>query len=96
MKTGDPRAIYRRCEDLVVCDLDGGSALLDLNTSTYFKLNGTASFIWEKLGDRPMSADMLAEELIQVYDVDKAVCLPDIQNVLAELTTAKLVTTDQS
>ena len=84
--------MYRRCEDLVVCDLDGGSALLDLNTSTYFKLNSTASFIWDRLGDRPMDADMLAEELIQVYDVEKAVCLPDIQFVLNELTTAKLIT----
>lgn len=92
MQSGDPSAMYRRCEDLVVCDLDDGSALLDLNTSTYFKLNGTASFIWEKLGDRPMTADMLADELIQVYDVEKAVCLPDIQNVLQELATAKLVT----
>ncbi|WP_191229088.1 PqqD family protein [Aurantiacibacter xanthus] len=84
--------MYRRCEDLVVCDLDGGSALLDLNTSTYFKLNGTASFIWEKLGDQPMDADMLAEELIKVYDVEKAVCLPDIQYVLNELATANLIT----
>ncbi len=84
--------MYRRCEDLVVCDLDGGSALLDLNTSTYFKLNSTASFIWEKLGDRPMDADMIAEEMIQVYDVDKAVCLPDIQNVLKDLAMAKLIT----
>ena len=75
----------------MVCDLDGGSALLDLNTSTYFKLNGTASFIWEKLGERPMNADMLADELIQVYDVDKAVCLPDIQSVLEELASAKLI-----
>ena len=83
--------MYRRCEDLVACDLDGGAALLDLNTSTYFKLNGTASFIWEKLGERPMNADMLADELIQVYDVDKAVCLPDIQNVLQELASAKLI-----
>ncbi|MEN7538000.1 PqqD family protein [Aurantiacibacter flavus] len=92
MKSGGSRAKYRRCEDLVVCDLDGGSALLDLNTSTYFKLNSTASFIWEKLGDGPMSADMLADELIQVYDVEKAVCLPDIQDVLEDLARAKLVT----
>lgn len=87
---GDIKA-FVRSEDVVSCELEGGSALLDLRSSTYFRLNETANFLWEQLGDASLSADELADRISQTYSVSKAECLPDVLAVLAELQDSKLV-----
>ena len=85
---------FGRSEDVVVCELQGGSALLDLHSSTYFRLNDTASFIWEQLGEGALSADALADKLIEVYEVEKETCLPHITHILDEFHKAKLITAE--
>ena len=81
----------KRCEDVVVCEIDGGSALLDLNSSTYFRLNGTGAFVWEALDGEPVSADAIADAMIAVYDVDRSRCLQDVAAILASFDKAGLI-----
>ena len=85
-------SVYARAEDVVSCELEGGSALLDLNSSMYFRLNDTAHFVWEALGDKPLSPDQIADALVEHYTVEKEDCLPDVLAILTELKSARLIT----
>lgn len=80
-----------RAEDIVSCDLGSGSALLNLQTSNYFRLNDTAHFIWEQLESGGKSAQQLAEQIEETYEVSKAECLPDVIALLAEMQSANLL-----
>ena len=82
---------FKRCNDVVVCEIDGGSALLDLNSSTYFRLNATGSLVWEALDGVPVSASDIADTMIETFDVDRARCLPDIVAILAAFDKAGLI-----
>lgn len=86
-----PDAVFLRSEDVVFCELEGGSALLDLRSSTYFRLNETANFIWERLGDSGKSADEIADKVVETYSVEKEECLPDVLAILTEMHNAKLI-----
>ena len=88
---GNSTIIFEALEDVVVCELDGGSALLDLNSSKYFRLNSTGSFVWEILQTGPVTAEQVAEKLTAQYDVALEVCLPDVVKILKSFSSAKLV-----
>ncbi len=79
--------------DVVACDIEGGRALLDLQSSKYYKLNSTASFLWNAIGERA-SVDRLCERLLENYDVDTEHCLPDVIAILQSFEKAGLVSRD--
>ncbi|MEM7688740.1 MAG: PqqD family protein [Pseudomonadota bacterium] len=83
--------LFMRAEDVVSCDLEGGSALLDLNSSNYFRLNDTANFIWGKLGEAPQSSGQLAASIAMAFDTTADECLPDVLAIMTELKDARLV-----
>lgn len=77
-----PHTAWRRVEE--------ESIVLDLNTSVYYSLNDTASFIWERLGKGetlPVIAAALAEE----FDVEEAEAAKDLDAVVASLRKDKLL-----
>ncbi len=78
-------------EDVVSCELESGSALLDLTSSKYFRLNDTAAFLWEKLEAAPASASQLADHLVEKYAVEHAQCLADVTKILGALEKAELI-----
>lgn len=86
---------YSRASDVVSCDLESGGALLDLNSSVYFRLNDTGKFIWEKLGEGPKSALQLATTVSEDFATTADECLPDIVAVMAELEKSNLVTAEK-
>lgn len=70
--------------------VENESIVLDLNSSVYYSLNDTASFIWEKLGsgaDLPEIAAALSEE----FEVSEADAAKDIAKVVEMLRKEKLV-----
>lgn len=77
-------------EDVVACDLDGGKALLDLQTSQYIKLNETAALIWQWIGEE-LSPNEMLDEMMAKYDVDEAECREDIESLIGSLKEAGLV-----
>lgn len=83
--------LFSAQEDVVVCDVDGGSALLDLNSSKYFSLNDTGALIWQKLQTGSVTVDQLADAVTAHYDVAREICLPDIVSILDTFCAAGLV-----
>ena len=87
----DEKQGFVRSDHVVVCEIKDGGALLDLETSTYFQLNGTANFIWEQLAEGPLSGSDIASSLSQTYDVDDATALKDVLLMLDQFSTAGLI-----
>ncbi len=81
-------------EGVVACKILEGSALLNLSTSRYFKLNETAALLWHELEKRPeqgCTLDELCDIVASHYDIDKSECLVDICTLFDGLHKANLV-----
>lgn len=62
-------------KDVVVLDLEG---------STYLRLNGSGRVLWELLADSCMEADLIVA-LTEEYDIDEERAATDVAGFLAEL-----------
>jgi hypothetical protein len=79
--------------DVVACDLEDGKALLNLATSKYFKLNGSAAFLWEALGSGSTIAS-ICSDLLEHFDVDQEQCTADVFAIIQAFREAGLVETE--
>lgn len=78
MKVREDRLFWQRVQDEIV--------ILDLDRSTYFRLNGSGTFLWELLRE-PLSEDQMVEALMGHYDVDEARAQKDVRAFVEVLTT---------
>ncbi|UVI39091.1 PqqD family protein [Qipengyuania spongiae] len=76
--------------NVVACDLDAGQALLNLETSQYFKLNDTGALIWKNV-EAGNTLEQMQEELSSVFDVSQEDCRDDIIDLLKALEEAGLI-----
>lgn len=79
-------------EDVVSCDLAGGAALLNLESSTYYTLNQVASDVWQLIQE-PKSVSEIRDALVARYEVDPVRCRDDLVALLDELSAAGLIRT---
>lgn len=75
MKLRDDLAWHRLGDDTVV---------LDLRTSSHFRLNGTGAFLWELL-TREATRQELVEELAAHYRIGRERAASDIDEFLASV-----------
>ena len=76
--------------DVVSCTLESGNALLDLSSSNYYTLNGSAAKIWEWIG-REASVAELVERMMETYEVDRETCVADVKAIVASLEQMDLI-----
>lgn len=76
---------------LVCCDLAGDTAILHLDTGTYFTLNAVATAIWRLLQE-PARVSDLHRFLVERYEVEAESCAGDLQSLLHDLLAHDLVT----
>lgn len=95
----DAQTCVTAVEGIVACEIEGGSALLDLSTSRYYKLNDTAALVWQELEqreDRSATLGHLATVVTSHFDVDDATCRHDLMVLFEGLARAGLVRLDCS
>ncbi|MCA1641930.1 MAG: PqqD family protein [Acidobacteria bacterium] len=79
-------------DQVVFSDLEGGEAVLvDMNARRYYTLNETAIFVWQRL-EKNTSAEEIARELADTYDVTPERAAASVQKLLAELSQRNLLT----
>jgi hypothetical protein len=71
-----PHAAWRLVEQETI--------ILDLNTSVYYSLNLTASFVWKKLGEG-LSVPEISEALAEEYGVKPETAAADVDEIVKEL-----------
>ena len=82
--------VWRRRE-CVSAELEGDLVLLDLETLKYHALNATATAVWEILAE-PQTADGVAAELCNRYEVDPQECRRSVDGLLSTLAERSLIT----
>jgi len=68
-------------DGVVVCDLDDGKALLNLEQSNYFKLNGSAGHVWELLQSGITVAELI-DSMLELFDVERERLVQDVGAIL--------------
>jgi hypothetical protein len=67
-----------------------GYTILNLETGQYYELEGTAALIWQGINGTD-SAETIAERLAHTFNVDQAMVLRDVLDLVDNLETAGLV-----
>ena len=76
--------------DALARELDGEVLVLDLRTSLYFGMTGTAARIWQ-LVEAGETRDPIVATLAREYETDPAVIGGDVDSFLADLTSRGLL-----
>jgi len=83
----------RQRPDLKARIVDGETVLLDRAAGRVHQLNATASFVWSKL-DGIASAEKVAAEVAEAFDVDPQTAARDVDALLAQFGALNLLTDD--
>lgn len=84
---------YFHGDDVLAANLQGESVLLDMKSKDYFRLNETASFVWQCLGEGA-TRDELISQVVAAFEVDDVQAGTAIDALLAELLQRGLVRAD--
>ncbi|MFI5322332.1 MAG: PqqD family protein [Thermodesulfobacteriota bacterium] len=71
--------------------LDGEAVIINNETSYYYSLNKTGTYIWSLLIDDDMSVDEIVENVSSEYELDEEEIRGDITAILDNLYKEKLV-----
>lgn len=77
-------AIYHQSPNVVSSPLDGGAALLDLGSSTYFSLNAVGALAWDAIKDGA-TPDEIVSAVTERYAISEDQGRSDIMALLAAL-----------
>ena len=75
---------------LEIADLEGDHVMVDFKSGKYFWLKGIANDIWEYLSSyEKVEIDFIIEQLLKEYDVEKSICIQEVQDFLDKLVALK-------
>jgi hypothetical protein len=75
---------------VIVQQVEGQAVLLDIDSGEYFSLNEVGGIVWE-LCDGSHSLGSMVEAVCEQYDVEPAVVLSDVGELLEGLSGAGLI-----
>jgi Coenzyme PQQ synthesis protein D (PqqD) len=85
-----PLTVFTKVAHQVSCQINDEVAILDLERSLYFGLEGAGVQIWDAL-EQPRSVSELCDVLVAEFDVPRADCQADITQILSSLKEEGLV-----
>ena len=71
-------------DDVVSCDLDGETAILNIESGIYFGLDPVGTKIWNSLKE-PCKISDLVDMILSEYDVDEERCKNDVIELINNL-----------
>jgi Coenzyme PQQ synthesis protein D (PqqD) len=83
-------SMVRRIDGVSVTNSGDGIFLIDARSGFLFRLNRTAQFVWELLGE-PMPVGQLCGRVATAYGISEADSVLDVSNLLALLLDAGLI-----
>ncbi|WAC09723.1 PqqD family protein [Dyadobacter pollutisoli] len=82
---------YQLTSDQISSKVAGETVILNHNKGAYFGLDEVGVLIWDTLEKGPQTIDSLCDVVTQTYDVDMDTCKEDIDSLLKDLISEKLV-----
>jgi len=81
---------YSVPDEVLTAHLEGEAVLLHMETKDYFRLNATAAIVWKGL-ERGKDRAALLADLLAAFEVDEATAGAELDRLLGELATRRLV-----
>lgn len=81
--------IWQKAADCVGCEVEGALVLLDIESGTYFALNGPATDVYQSL-DEPKTESSLVEALVRKYKVSPDECAKSVRRLLEDFSSKGL------
>jgi hypothetical protein len=82
---------YQLTSDQISSKVAGETVILNHSKGAYYGLNDVGVLVWDNLEKGPQTLDSLCEAVIGEYEVDRETCKSDIDILLKELISEKLV-----
>ncbi|MCF2443091.1 PqqD family peptide modification chaperone [Dyadobacter sp. CY345] len=82
---------YKLTSQQIASNVGGEIVILNHNKGEYYGLDEVGALVWNSLEEKPQSLDSLCETVLEDYDIDKQTCLADIESLLKDLISEKLV-----
>ena len=86
--------VYCRKEGLITADMDGETVMMDIETGKYYNLGRTGGSIWGIL-EKTHTVDGIVDEMMEIYDVERAECEKETKSFLTQLIDAGLAFTEE-
>ena len=86
--------VFYRKEGLITADMDGETVMMDIETGKYYNLGRTGGDIW-KLLENHHTVDRIVDEMMEIYDVERAECEKETKSFLTQLIDAGLTFTEE-
>lgn len=83
--------IYQLTSDQISSKVAGETVILNHSKGAYYGLDEVGVLVWDTLEKGPQTIDTLCEAVIGEYDVDLDTCKSDIDSLLKDLVSEKLV-----
>lgn len=74
---------------VAMSEVDGGAALLDLESNTYFSLNRTGAVIWRAI-ETPALLDDVCAAVAERFVISSEKCRPDVAQLVEQLIGSRL------
>lgn len=87
----DDQATIAVASRVIGTELDGEFVMLDPDSGTYYGLNEVGSAVWRLLAS-PRRLDEIVGHICDTFDVTPDRCRADVEALVAELQTRRLVT----
>lgn len=84
------QSVVVAARDQVSCDLAGETAILQIESGTYYRLDPVGARVWTLL-QQPTRVDRLCHMLLTEYDVAPARLEQDLMNLLGDLLAERLI-----
>lgn len=84
--------VIQRTDSLSSVDVNGESVILNVDSGTYFGLDGVGARIWSLL-ESPVTYGELVRVVLNEYEVDRETAESDIADLVTELEQKGLVVT---
>jgi hypothetical protein len=88
--TGKAGKLHLRSDKIVWREVEDELVVLELSTTTYLTLNGSAMQLWLRLLDGATPQDLI-DTLVERYDIPQDLARSDTESFLADLTARELL-----
>ncbi|WP_221393354.1 PqqD family protein [Dyadobacter sp. NIV53] len=82
---------YQLSSEQIASKVAGETVILNHNKGAYYGLDEVGVFIWDELEKGPQTIDNLRDAVMEEYNIDKETCKTDIELLLKDLVSEKLV-----
>jgi len=82
---------YKLTSQQIASNVGGEIVILNHDKGEYYGLDEVGALVWNSLEEQPQTLDSLCSAVLEDYDIDKQTCLEDIELLLKDLISEKLV-----